>query len=291
LKLYYYNMNEDKAKDMKLARSNLKFEMRCQNKYIDYYDAEPDLHVVGFNEPNIDISIDLYPEVFTKLYNLYDPASYDESLLNLLKAKYKLDESAMDDLSKVFKSNKLPLMKASQTRQIILSHQDKPSDITVLIGNLMSSMPNLSNIVIDNSDPLKIVLANCSDKKNLILKSTNYKAEAKQLEALFGYSTYDMISKNVRLSRVKKHNYLNTVKAMIEHQKARKKINETCLLRIIRSVIDSCIEGDTNEAGESMEDTLQSHLSHFIITDEDEEDISEVDEPTFEVSKYKLKLG
>jgi len=289
--LYYYNLNQDIANQMGLIQSDFKFERSCQKKYLGYYASEIKMTVVKeLTLPTIDQSIDLRHDVFAKLYNLHDPTSYNENLVNILMKNYQLDNKVKPSLMAIVESNKFPLRKATELRQTILSFMNKPSSLTDMISQAFQSFDSTAFKVMESEDNFLKLINSSVEKKAIILKSTSYKVEIKQLEALFGHTIFELVSKNIVLSDVKKKHYINTIKIMINHYKSKRKTNETCLLRIIRSIIDSVEIGQTNSWGERLEEKIQEYISTLEIPEEEEESLDEVDEPKDSVKKFRLNL-
>jgi hypothetical protein len=106
---YAYNINEDIAKSLNLARYDGKWEKRCLSKYLPYYTDTGKISWKKTDRKEFavkDISTNIV--LMNETYNLTDPESYDDALLNYLIKDFDIsNEGCINDLKSAIFSKKI----------------------------------------------------------------------------------------------------------------------------------------------------------------------------------------
>jgi hypothetical protein len=289
---YYYNLNEDIAKNLDLKKQSLKFERECQKKYIRFYNDNYvfDVMNLGIEKINIDLNYEIEAKSIMTKFELYNPSSYNDDLVVKLTEKYNLKEKHVEELKTIVFSKRTPLIKASFIRSLIRSKINKKTNFSSMITDALNSLnlQNTNDIELIKENNLKNLYASVKNKDNLIYKNTSLKIEYRQLSTLFEKFSHLMVGGDIKLSKLRVDNYKTNLKMMINHFKQKKKPEETSFLRVLYHFIDSIVIGTTNNNGEEFEDFIHTYISSFKIEESDEEDISEIDEPVSDIKNFKI---
>jgi len=294
IKEYIYNLNPDIASEKNLKTSDFKFEKYCYKNFLVFYQEKKDPKKVNIGKITLNIDNELQPGEFNKIYNLHDPASYTETLADILIKKYDLNNPYSIELRKIISEKRAPLVKASFVRALIKQYMNKESTFDDIIRASLSQQLEFGDLRLTETtkrDDVDKILSSVKDKSKLILATTSLKVEYQQIRALFGNNFDELLTGTIQLPVTKKKTYIKMIKLLIKHYKSKKKANETSLLRVINSLLECCKEGSLNNQGEIFESMLNDYLSTLKVDDEDEEDISEIDEPITSVKKFRIRFS
>nr|WGH72967.1 MAG: putative RNA-dependent RNA polymerase [Trichoderma gamsii mycobunyavirus 1] len=292
---YIYNINPDVASNKGFRTSDFKFENYCYKKYLKAYLIQIEIKETVPQNISIDLDLSLSEKNFSRIFDLHRPETYDEKLYLRLIQKYDLSSHSKQLIKTIISSEAMPLFKASQIRSIIRGSTNKSSSFNEMIQQVLKNQSlNLSfelDTGVNRRDDIANLLISVKDKTGLIYNSTSLKIEYKQFKALFGGSFDDIIAGNIKMPEHKLKSFSNMIKIMIKHYKSIKSPNETSILRTLSSLLTSVKIGSLNPEGEILESLIHDYLSKLRFEETDEEDISEIDEPTTAIGKFRIKIG
>jgi hypothetical protein len=276
-KYYLYNFNADIAKERGWREDSCSREIKLLKDFQENYKSDY-MEIAGEIIESKDIPDFVRPVTeFVKVFNLHDPAVYNEDLVEYISKRENLDEEQEKDLREIILDKRSPITKAMIIAKII-NNKVKKFGFEDLIEDVLKNFTT-ETFKIDNESEKMLMLdyrIAGKNKKQMILKASGYKKELMQLDEILDGNLSEAIVRNVKLDSVRKLTLLNHINAVLKYFKAKKDKNKMAFFGFLKDFIRQIeIENHCNREGLKLEETLRTIINNNS-TDVDEDDDSDL---------------
>jgi hypothetical protein len=292
-KYYLYNCNADIAIRDGWKKDDCRREVSRMRKFENYYASKFKQIYDMFTERRSIPMLERPTTYFVDRYNLHDPASYTQDLLDNIIQAYDLKNADEQDMKTIFLSDRSPIIKAMNIARILNNKQTGNLNFEKMMKNAMKKLQE-GGYKIQMSDEKLVKLDYMSagkNKRKMLLNATGYKNEFKQLDTILGGQLSDLVTENVIIDNLRKLSILNHLKAVINYYKSTKERDKLAFFGMLREIIKNIKSSATcDSTGLKLEEQIRM-LIHQNTEDmtEDEDDYDIFDQPESKVLEWRIQ--